>query len=105
MEYPQVAEDVRRGIADLDSANQHMSELEEIAVTARRPPPVFVPTGVYIQSLEFLSASTARITGTVWQTYVDRYRPLIIDYIRRCGANAQDAEDIAQQALGADRAL
>ncbi len=39
--------------------------------------------------------------ATVWQQYVDRYRPLILEYARRAGVRTDDAEDIAQQALAA----
>lgn len=36
---------------------------------------------------------------TVWRDYVDRYRPLLVDYGRRLGLPPADAEDVAQQAL------
>src|SRR5689334_6453323 len=35
----------------------------------------------------------------VWKQYVDRYRPIIVQYARRLGMSAADAEDAAQQAL------
>lgn len=36
---------------------------------------------------------------TIWRQYVDRYRPLIVGYLRRLGDAPNDAEDIAQAAL------
>lgn len=36
---------------------------------------------------------------TVWEQFVARYRPMILQYARRLGLNEQDAEDAAQQAL------
>ena len=36
---------------------------------------------------------------TVWQDYVDRYRPLLVRFARRLGVPEADAEDLAQQAL------
>lgn len=36
---------------------------------------------------------------TVWQQFVDRYRPLIAAYARRLGLSDQDAEDAAQDTL------
>jgi len=39
--------------------------------------------------------------GSTWQPFVGRYRPLIVEYARRVGAAAHDAEDIAQQSLAA----
>lgn len=35
----------------------------------------------------------------VWRQFVDRYRPLIVRYLRRVGVPAEDAEDVAQNAL------
>lgn len=36
---------------------------------------------------------------TVWQDYVGRYRPLLVDYARRLQLPPADAEDLAQQVL------
>lgn len=36
---------------------------------------------------------------TVWQEFVNRYRPLIESYARRLGMNETDAQDAAQQSL------
>jgi hypothetical protein len=36
---------------------------------------------------------------TVWAHYVDRYRPLILSYLRRLGLTAADGEDVSQEAL------
>jgi hypothetical protein len=41
--------------------------------------PVFVPTGIYVQSAHFLSANEVQMTGYVWQTY----QPGIHDGISR----------------------
>ena len=37
--------------------------------------------------------------ATLWQQYVDRYRPLILEFGRRAGLGDADAEDAAQAAL------
>lgn len=37
--------------------------------------------------------------GTVWQDYLERYRPLIVGHARRAGLEEADAEDVAQQTL------
>lgn len=36
---------------------------------------------------------------TVWADYVARYRPLLVGYARRLGADSEGAEDIAQETL------
>jgi len=36
---------------------------------------------------------------TVWQQYVDRYRPLLVAWFRRLGLAETDAEDVAQETL------
>lgn len=56
---------------------------------------------VTITSTELLAGLRDSGNDAIWQTYVDRYRPLIVDYARRFGAQPADADDIAQQALAA----
>lgn len=41
--------------------------------------PVFVPTGIYVQSAHFLSANEVQLTGFVWQTYT----PGVHDGVKR----------------------
>jgi len=36
---------------------------------------------------------------TIWTAYVERYRPLIVGYVRRLGIAEDEAEDVAQSAL------
>ncbi|HEY8351575.1 MAG TPA: hypothetical protein VIK87_03435 [Sphingomonadales bacterium] len=37
------------------------------ALSARRDLPVFLPTGLFVQSVEFVSANNVKLTGYVWQ--------------------------------------
>ncbi len=39
------------------------------ALRNRQPMPVYVPTGVFVQSIEFTSANNVILTGYVWQQY------------------------------------
>ncbi|MBP0000164.1 MAG: hypothetical protein J7641_14400 [Cyanobacteria bacterium SID2] len=41
------------------------------AIDSGQTPPVFVPTGVFVQSLEFSDANDVFATGYVWQRYQD----------------------------------
>ena len=36
-----------------------------------------------------------------WNEFVERYRPIIVGFVRKLGASAQDAEDVAQETLSA----
>lgn len=37
----------------------------------RREAPVFIPTGVFVQSLEFTGPNSVRLTGYIWQKFTD----------------------------------
>lgn len=57
----------------LDSAEVQAVQDEQraLAQTANLVPPVFIPTGVFIQSLEFTGSNDVVVTGYVWQRYSD----------------------------------
>jgi len=38
-------------------------------------PPRYVPTGLYVETIEFQSSNNLLITGRVWQTYAEDYPP------------------------------
>lgn len=42
-----------------------------------RNPPLFIPTGLFIQTIEFLSATNISISGYVWQRYSKRHEEMI----------------------------
>lgn len=52
-----------------------------------------------VTSVELLAGLSDPGNRTVWQEYVDRYRPVLIEYARRLGLHEADAEDAAQQTL------
>ncbi len=52
-----------------------------------------------ITSAELLRGLMDPDNRTVWQDYVERYRPVLLEYARRLGLHADDAEDTAQQTL------
>ena len=51
-------------VFDIESVDQYLAEQVDGAV-----PEVRVPTGVLIQSVEFLNANNVKITGFIWQIY------------------------------------
>jgi len=57
------------------------------------------PTVSSVTSTYLLEGLKDPANQTVWQQYVDRYRPLILRYAQRLGLDEADGEDAAQQAL------
>ena len=57
-----------------------------------------LPTAATTTSTYLLEGLKDPGNQTIWQQYVDRYRPLLVGYARRLGL-ARDAEDVAQQIL------
>jgi hypothetical protein len=55
------------GEVDVDA---FLAETRDPAAAAS-PSPIRVPTGVLVQSVEFLSANDVQVTGFVWQKYAD----------------------------------
>ncbi len=54
-----------------------------------------------VTSTDLLDGLREPSNRATWDAYVGRYRPMIVEYARRVGAAAEDAEEIAQQALAA----
>lgn len=63
------------GVEIADKAALKVQQLRYRDASRKRalPPPIFIPTGLYIDSMEFTGAKDLRITGRVWQRYPDNY--------------------------------
>jgi len=64
-------------LVSLQSVEQHLQKYWE----PLRPPEVStirIPTGIFVQSLKFVSASEVNITGYIWQRYADGLDPAIV---------------------------
>jgi hypothetical protein len=62
----------REGISPItnrNTLNQFISEQRLRSLTESEEIPFFIPTGIYIQSVYFEDATTAGISGYVWQRY------------------------------------
>jgi hypothetical protein len=57
------------GPADVNAFLNENPDLPPIAAVGDGGPPLHIPTGVMLQSAEFLSGSNVRVTGYVWQKY------------------------------------
>ena len=58
------SETVMSNKADIDALIRSYSTQ---SLDSNRPPPIFIPTGSFIQSIEFQSAYNVNLTGYVWQ--------------------------------------
>lgn len=57
------------------------------------------PSFTAVTSTTLLEGLKDAANRTVWEQWVDRYRPLVLSYVRRVGVPASDAEDVTQTAL------
>ena len=58
-------------ITNRNVLNQFMSEQRRRTLAQREEVPLFIPTGIYVQSMAFENSTTVRITGYMWQRYTD----------------------------------
>jgi hypothetical protein len=56
-------------IFDHEALAHHQHVLIQQAHGAKLPPPRFVPTGLYVRTVEFNSEQDVRVGGTVWQRF------------------------------------
>ena len=61
-------EEVVTGYSDLRALS---SEYQRRALSQSQPLPIYVPTGVFVQSITFLGANDVKLTGYIWQKYTD----------------------------------
>ena len=57
------------------------------------------PHSLTITSTDLLLGLRDPNNSSIWQQYVDRYRPLLLKYGRKLGLKDADAEDVAQLTL------
>jgi hypothetical protein len=50
-------------------ADKYLSTQETVVNAPPNDPPIFIPTGVFVQSFEFESANNVTVTGYVWQKF------------------------------------
>lgn len=50
-----------------------MNTFQETSRQKHLPDPIFIPTGLYIETLEFNGANDLVVTGRVWQSYPENY--------------------------------
>ncbi len=56
-------------IFDSETVNIIKKENEKLSYMRHLQPPMYIPTGVYIKSIEFNSSNNVKVTGVIWQKY------------------------------------
>ncbi len=59
----------RRLIHDRTGLQDFMTERSDRAAARGEPEPIFVPTGVFLRSIEFKSTTDVVVCGTIWQKF------------------------------------
>jgi hypothetical protein len=65
-------------ITNRNVLNKFMSDQRHRTLAQREEVPLFVPAGIYVQSIAFENASDVGITGYVWQRYTDRIHDHVV---------------------------
>jgi hypothetical protein len=60
-------------ISDKRTLNSLMSGYETRSLKKHLPPPIYVPTGIYIDALELKKANEVTVSGRIWQKYPTNY--------------------------------
>jgi len=55
----------------LENLNSLLSEETEKSIQSHIDPPIIIPTGLFIQSMEFESSNNVKLTGFLWQKYTN----------------------------------
>lgn len=56
-------------IIDRAGLESFKTETIRTALRERQPLPIYIPTGIFVQSIEFTSANNVTLTGYIWQKY------------------------------------
>jgi hypothetical protein len=60
-------------VSDKATLQAVMNSYRQSSESKHLDPPLYVPTGVYIDAIEFNNANDVLVTGRLWQTYGDDY--------------------------------
>jgi len=67
--YPIQSSDDQLKIVSDDVLNDFENKQTQMTVNNNIPKPIFIKTGVYLQSIEFEGANNVKISGYIWQHY------------------------------------
>src|SRR5690606_14091594 len=56
-------------LSSRSATEQFKKEYIITSLDSHKSPPIYVPTGLFIQSIEFQSATNVQVTGYLWQRY------------------------------------
>ncbi len=67
--FPLQNEDTSEKIVNRANLAHYLDTYRRESAGLKMEAPVFVPTGVFVQSIEFLSSNNVKVTGYIWQKY------------------------------------
>ncbi|MBC8239429.1 MAG: hypothetical protein H8E30_03035 [Alphaproteobacteria bacterium] len=67
--FPLQNEDTSEKIVNRTNLAHYLDAYRRESTGLKMEVPVFVPTGAFIQSIEFLSSNNVKVTGYIWQKY------------------------------------
>lgn len=68
---PLVEDNKRMVFTDMPSLSRFIDDYSSSFTKANKPAPYYIPTGIFIESIEFSSSNDLNISGYVWQKYRD----------------------------------
>jgi hypothetical protein len=68
-EYPAVETDQSEEIVNQTSLRRFIDNYTKESERLKADVPIYVPTGMFIQSIEFTTANDVKVTGYIWQKY------------------------------------
>ena len=71
LNYQSKGDDSGIKLTDKESLNVLQSSYTKAHASKELSPPLFVPTGVYLETVEFTNANYITLTGRIWQKYSD----------------------------------
>jgi len=66
----------------------------------KEEPPVFVPTGVFIESIDFSTAGTVNLKGIIWQKYYKTVHDDVSRHVSIANANEQNLTKFFEKSFG-----
>jgi len=67
--YSQKSDDDNIVITNYSALNSFITQEQNKAQLMNTAPPVLVPTGIYLQGIEFADSYNVNVSGTIWQKY------------------------------------
>lgn len=64
-------------VTSTDELNKYLSVQDTVVNAPKNDPVIYIPTGIFIQSFQFIDANDVSVTGYVWQKFDDKFPPTL----------------------------